>query len=177
MAGTVEHAHDDVGRLHALRPGNRLHVLGRRLFQADHVLGIARSDGDLVHVDVRCVQQATFFRRRQHGQRVRPCLGGDGRAFQRIERDVDLWSGAGRAAHFFADVEHGCLVPLALTDHHGAVDLQRIEAFAHGFHGGGIGSLLVSAAHELGCGHGGGFGHAHQLQHQHAVEDRLFSGI
>src|SRR3546814_4342458 len=63
--------------------------------------------------------------------RSRAALRGDRGAFERVERDVDLRAAA---ADLLADVEHRCLVALALADHDGAVDLEVVERGPHGVH-------------------------------------------
>ena len=60
-----------------------------RLVEVDRAFGIARADRDLVHVDVGRVEQAALLGDGQHRERIGPGLGGDGRAFERVERDVD----------------------------------------------------------------------------------------
>ena len=44
-----------------------------------------------------------------------------------------------------ADIEHRRFVALALADHHGAADGQRVERAPHGIDGGLVGGLLVAA--------------------------------
>ena len=146
MAGAIKHADVDVARLHALGGGNGLDVLGRRLVEIDDAFGIARAACQLVHVDVRCVEQATFFGNGQDGERVRAVLGGDGGAFERIERDVDLRTLARRSADLLADVEHRRLVALTLADDHGAVHVKLVEGGTHGFDCGCVGGLFVAPA-------------------------------
>ena len=57
--------------------------------EVDHALGIAGADRELVHIDVGRVEQAALLGDGEHGERVGAGLGGDRRAFERIERDVD----------------------------------------------------------------------------------------
>ena len=65
-------------------------VVGRRLVEIDEVVGQSAADRDLVHVDVGRVEEPAGIGHGQHRQRVGAALGGDRRAFERIERDVDL---------------------------------------------------------------------------------------
>ena len=100
-----------------------LQVLGRRRIEIDDAVGIARADGDLVHVHVGRVQQAAALGDREHGQRVRHLLGADRGAFERIDGDVDFRAFAG--ADLLADVEHRRFVHLAFADHDRAADRRR----------------------------------------------------
>ena len=111
-----------------------------------------------------------FFRRRQHGQRVRPGLGGDGRAFKRIECDIDLRPLAGGAADLFADIEHRRLVALAFTDDDGTVHVEFVESLAHRFDRRVIRGFLVTAADQFGGGDCGSFGYAHHFQYKNTIE-------
>jgi hypothetical protein len=74
------------------------------LGEIDDPFGIAGADRELVHVDVGRVEQAAFLGAGEHGERVGAGLGGDGGAFQRIERDVDLRAGALRALPTFSPI-------------------------------------------------------------------------
>ena len=104
---------------------------------------------------------------RDDGERVGQALGGDGRAFERIERDVDL--GAAAEPDLLADIEHRRLVALALADHDGAVDGERVQRAAHGVDRRLVGRLLVAAAHQLGGRERRRLGHAHRFQREIAV--------
>ena len=95
-----------------------------------------------------------------------------------LER-VDIQTGAGEAtsgfgaiggANLFADEQHRGLVTLALADDHGAIHVKRVERLAHGFHGGGIGGLLVAPPNELRCRYGSGLGHTDHLKHENTIE-------
>ena len=156
--------------LHALGGGDRRDILGRRLVEIDHALGIARADRDLVHVDVGRVEQPALFGDRQHREAVRPGLGADRGALQRIERDVDLGAVAGRRADLLADEQHRRLVALALADHDGAVHVELVERGAHRLDRGGVGRLFVAAPDQRRGGDRRGFGHAHHFEHEDAVE-------
>ena len=117
----------------APRPARRVHV------QRHDPLGVARPDGELVHVDIGRVQHRAARPHGDHGQRVRHVLGGQRGAFQRVERDVHR--GAGAVAHLFADEQHRGLVALALADHHDTGNVELVELVAHGVHRGLVGGL------------------------------------
>ena len=74
------------------------------------------------------------------------CPGGQARALERIDGDVDL--GRRAVADRLAVVEHRRLVLLALADDDDAVHGDRVEHVAHGVDGGLVGGLLVAAADE-----------------------------
>ena len=104
------------------------------------------------------------------GDGARHVLGAQRRAFQRIDRDVDLEAALG--ADLFADEQHRRLVQLALADHDSTVDRQIVELAAHGVDGGLIGGLFFAAATQprridrraLGDAHD--FNRENALQHQ-----------
>ena len=177
MARPVENAGGDVGQGDALGLGKPGDVLGRRRVNVDDIFGIAGTDGDLVHVDVRREQQAALFRDGNDGERVGQVLGADRGAFERIERDIHARAPAG--ADFLADVEHRRLVALPLADDHGALDGEPVELLAHGVDGNLVRRLLVAAPAQPGGGHGGAFGDAHQFHRQDPVETggRVMSDI
>ena len=149
------------------------------LVEVDHAVRIAGADRELVHIDVGRVEQVALLGDGEHGQRVGAGLGGDRRALQRIERDVDARAGALRGADLLADIEHRRLVALALADHHRAVHLERVQRRAHRLDRGMVGRFLVAAADQLRGGDRRRLGDPHHFQHQHAIEipaclDHLF---
>ena len=104
----------------------------------------ARADGELFHIDVGGVQHRAAGAHRHHGQRVRHGLGGQRRALERVEGDVDLLAPA--VADLLADIEHRRLVALALADDDDAAYVEHVELLAHRLDGDVIGRLLVAAA-------------------------------
>jgi hypothetical protein len=74
---------------------------------------------------------------------VRLVLGAERRAFERIERDIDVRPVAG--ADFLADIEHRRFVALALADHDRAPDGQPVQLRPHCIDRHLIGRLLVAA--------------------------------
>ena len=173
MARAIEHADDDVRRCNAFGFGHCLHVLGRGLGKIDDPVGIAGSNRQLVHINVGRIEQATFRSRCKHGQGVRARFCGDGGAFERVERDIDLGSLARRTTDLLPDEKHRCFVAFALADHHRAVHVERVERLAHGFHRSGVRRLLVATANQLGGGNGRRFGHADHFENEDAIE-RIF---
>ena len=158
MARTVEHTDRHVLHLALGGLGERLDIVGGLLVEADQAVRIARTDGNLVHVGVRRVQQAAAGRDGEHGERVGHGFCGQRGAFQRIERNVDFRALPG--ADFLADIEHRGFVAFALADHDAAAELDLVEGGTHRVNRGGIGLLLVAPAGQLGGGDGGQFGDA-----------------
>ncbi len=159
--------------LDAFFPGDPSDRLVRRHFKIDKPVGKAGADGDLVHIDVRRVEQAAPIGQRDHGKGVRQVFRADRRSLQRIERDVDLRSLAG--ADLLADEEHRRLVALALADHHLPANPQPVQLIAHGVDGCLVGGFLVAASPHHGGGDGGAFGDTHQFQCQDPVH-HFFGG-
>ncbi len=175
MAWPVHDAGRKVGDAHALGLGNARKVLRRRKRKVDYSLGIAGADRDLVHVDIGRMQHLAAFGQRNHRQRIGQVLGADGRAFQRVQRDIDRRAVLG--ADLLADIEHRRLVALALADHHAPVDGQVVELGAHGVHCSLVGGLFIAMAAQAGGGNRGALGHARQLDGQDAVDDARLSGF
>ncbi len=172
VAGPVEHAGDDLVRLDPLGSGEGFDILRGRLRKVDDARRIARTDRQLLHVDVGRIEQPALHGGASTASALGAGLGSDRGAFERIERDVDPGALAGRAADLLADVQHRASSRLALADDDGAVDIEIVEGAAHGLDGGGVGFLLVTPADQARGGDGGRFGDAHHLQHQHAVQNR-----
>ena len=123
---------------------------------------IRAPDSDLFHIGIRGVEEVPLLGEGDHGQRVRPALRGQRRTFQRIERDVDLGALAG--ADFLADVEHRGLVPLALADDDGAIDIEQVERRAHGIDSGLVGGLFIAKTNKVTGGARRGFRYTDNFQ-------------
>ena len=123
-------------------------ILFGRCIQIDQADRIARTDCDLFHIHIRSVEKRAFFRHRHGRNRTGHILRAQGRAFERIDCDIDLRSML--VADGLADEQHGRLVALAFSDHDRAVDGKLVELAAHCIDGRLIGSLLVAAAGETG---------------------------
>ena len=167
MARPVQDAGDQVEDVAFLRLGQVFEVLARLLVQIDQLVGKTASDRDLVHIDVGRVEETALRPHRDHGQRILAALGGDRRPFQRVEGDIELRTLPG--ADLLADEQHGRLVPLALADHHRAVDVEAVQGPSHGLDRGLIGRPFVTPADQAGSRQGRRFGHPHRLQPQVAV--------
>ena len=89
-------------------------------------------------------------------------------AFQRVDGDIHGHRPAVvlARAHLLADVEHGRFVALALADHDGAFDGERIQAAAHGFHRRLVGGVGVAHPHGAGRGDGRVFHYAQHFQRE-----------
>src|SRR4051794_39924472 len=102
MARAVEYADEQLGKLGTLGLGEVAQVVFDRFIKIDDVVRQVTADRDLVHVDIGRVEEAAFFRHGDHGQGVGAAGRGDGGAFQRTERDIDLGTAG---ADLLTDVE------------------------------------------------------------------------
>ena len=177
MARPVEHAGDDLVRLDALGGGDRPDILAGRFAQVDRAFGIAGADRQLFHIRIGRVQQAAAVGNRQHRERVGAGIGGQRRALERIERDVDLGAVFLAAADLLADVEHRRFVALALADHHRAGQRQLVERRAHRLDRRSVGGIIVAAPDPFRRGDGRGLGDSDHFEHQHTVEGRGCDGL
>lgn len=175
MARAIENARHDLGDRHALRLGKRVQIFGRRCVEIDDAFGIAWANGDFVHVHVGRVEQAALLGDRKDRQRVRHRFRADGRAFERIDRDIDFRPLA--RSDFLANVEHRRLVHFTFADDDGAPDLHAAEFAAHGIDGRLVGRLLVAATTQVRRRDCRGFGHAGELEHQNPIETRPVSAV
>ena len=152
---TVETDHGQVLDVAAQAAGDILKIFLYRSIDIDRAAA-RRADDDLVHVDVRCIEQAAAFGRRQHRDRVvRPertqiC------ALERIDGDIDLGKFGSSlvrkdsAAEFLADVEHRSLVAFAFADDDAAAHRDRVHDLAHCLDRDVVGMFAVALAHRLG---------------------------
>ena len=162
VARPFQHADGDVGCGAAFGTGQGFDPFARRHIKRDDARRIARTDREFVHIGVGGVQHGAARAHGDHGQRVGHVFGGQGRAFQRIKRDID--AGAGAIAHLFADEKHRGLVAFTFTDDYNACDVEHVELGAHGVDGGLIGGLFIAASNERGTGDGGGLGHTGEAE-------------
>src|SRR4029078_13013776 len=96
VAFAVEHDNDEILDLATETPGDRFQVLVDRRIEADVVLR-TRSHDQLLHVEIRRVQQAALIRRGEHRDRVGRAGRAQVRAFQRVYRNIDLRKSRGRS--------------------------------------------------------------------------------
>ena len=67
VAVAIQHAGDEVGDVHVLGAGQVVQVFGERRVERYHAVRQAAADRDLVHVDVRRVQEIAAFGQRDGG--------------------------------------------------------------------------------------------------------------
>ncbi len=115
VAWTIHDASRDFVWLHTLCLGNSMDVVSRRRIKIDDAPRIARTNGNLFHVNIWCVKQVAFLSDGNNGQRVRQILCANRRAFQRIERDINVRPLLG--ADFFTNIKHWRFIAFAFTDH------------------------------------------------------------
>ena len=142
--GPVEQHDGHVGGRDALGLGDLVDVLGDGVADVDDVGGLGAGD-ELLHVEDRGrVVHRAARRDGQHRDRVVHALGGQGRAVDRVDRDVAL--GAGAVADLLAVVEHRGVVLLALADDDDAVHADGGDHHAHRVDGHAVGAVLVARA-------------------------------
>ena len=145
MARPVQDADDEVGDF-SLLCLRQVFEIDRRLFvEIDEIVGQPAADCDLVHINVRGVEKAAGIGHRDDRESVGAAFGGDRRAFERIERDVDRW--AVPCANLLADKEHRRLVALALADDDRTGDRQAVECPSHCVDRGLVGRFFVTPSH------------------------------
>ena len=103
---------------------------------------------------------------RHHGDRVRQTVRHEIRAFDRIDRDVDLEAAA---ADFLADEEHRRFVALALADDDAPGDFHLVQRFAHLLDGRAVGGVAFAASHPARSRQRRGFGHFYEVERMDRV--------
>ena len=81
MARTIENKHVNLIGLYALRFCERVDIIDRRRIKIDNAFGIARANGDFVHIDVGRVEQRAGGRHGHHGNRAGHVFGAKCGAF------------------------------------------------------------------------------------------------
>ncbi|MNV76038.1 hypothetical protein D3C71_1693680 [compost metagenome] len=120
--------------------------------------------GQLLHVDVRRMEQAALVGDGDHRLGVLQAAGDNLGAFQRIDGDVD-----GRpllVADLLADVQHGRVVHFAFADHNRPVDGDGIKHGANGRCRRIVRGILVSPADPAGRSQSTQFRNPYNLQSQ-----------
>src|SRR6266566_3406055 len=104
----------------------------------------------------------------EHGDGVRGPCRAQVRALEWIHGDVHLRKQGlrrvRRETYFFADIQHGRLIALALADDDGPVDLHRIHRLAHGFDRHFIRFVAVAKSHRACRRDRGILDHAQKIQ-------------
>ena len=170
MSLSIENDYCQVFDVAAKPASNVFQILLHRCIDVDHTAG-RWAHHDLVHVNVRSVEQPAAFGRRQYCNRVVSAQRAKVCAFQRIDRDVDFGT---RRRHFFADpkaatdflanVKHWRFVAFAFADYNPAAHRHRIHDFAHRFNRNLIRVLAIALAHRARRSDGRRFGHAQKIQ-------------
>ena len=170
MTRAVEYARGHIADSHAFGFRHGRNILGRRYIEIDNSGFIARPDRDLVHISVRCKQEPAAWGNRENRERIGHGLGRQGCAFQRIKRDVDFRPFA--RADLFANIEHGSFVAFAFTNHHAALEINRVKGGPHGIDRGGISGFFIAAPCQSLCRDCGFLSYAHhgvrQMRNQNA---------
>jgi hypothetical protein len=168
VARAVEHDDHHVAHVGPFALGDEPDRLAQRAIEVQEV-GEVLAGGHLLHVHDRArVEHRAPLGEGDDSERVRPTVGGQPRALQRVDRDVHL--GRCAVADLLTVVEHRRLVLLPLADDHDAVHVHGVEHGVHAVDRRLVGRLLVAHPHEPGGGQRGGLGHAHELQREVAVD-------
>ena len=145
--------HDDGefagGKAKAL--AENLDVLGGRLTDVHLALG-CRGRSQFLHVEVGSVEKPTAIRSGKYRHGAALAVGAKVGAFAGINGEIDAWAGA--TAYFFADVEHGSFIALALTDHDAALHLDEAHAGSHGLNCCSVSFVFFAQAGQFGRGDG-----------------------
>src|SRR5687767_558706 len=112
------------------------------------------TDDDLVHINVRRIEQAAALSCRQHGNRVIGAERAKVSTLERVDRDVYLRTRLRKfltrvksAAYFLADVEHRRFVAFAFANHDAPAHRHRLHHFTHRLDGDLIRVFSVALAH------------------------------
>ena len=168
VSGPIEDDHHQILHAAAERLCDRAEVEAHGCVEIDDIPR-AWTDNQLLHVDIRGMEQATALRRRQDRQRVGRARRAEVGALERIDGDVNLWIVAAvrrlvRYPDLFADVEHRRFVALALADDDGPVDRHEVHLAAHRFHRHVIRFVSIALAHRRGARDGCLFDDAKEVQ-------------
>src|SRR5262249_49808757 len=137
-------------------------VFHDRRVDVDHVAGL-RADRQLFHVEDRArVEHGAPLGHGEDRERVGHALGHQRGAVDRVDRDVDL--GTGAVADVLAVEQHRGVVLLTLPDHDDATHRYRIDKSAHRVDRGAVAALLVAASDPTAGGHRGRFGDPYQVK-------------
>jgi hypothetical protein len=137
----IQNDHRQVFNIAAQPPGDVPQVVFHRRVDVDYS-SRGRSHDDLVHVDIRRVQQASAFGCCQDRDCIVSAQRAKVRAFEWIYCNIDFGTGcrqlfadAEASAYFFADEEHRRLVAFSFTNDDAAAHRHRVHHFAHRFDG------------------------------------------
>ena len=105
----------------------------------------SRADADLLHIHIRCVEQATLRCNSKDRDRAIFALRYQVRPFDRIDSDVDLFSAL---TDFFADIQHRCFIDLAFADDDSAGDWRLGKLLVHTVYRSLIRAFLIACPHQ-----------------------------
>ena len=144
MAIPAQDADGHIFNSAALGLGNASQIVSRRIVEPDETFRIAGADRKLFHVHVRRVQQTSACSRSEDRQRTGGVGSADGRAFQRIDRDVELRPSPGTDG--FTDIEHGSRIAFSLANDDGTRHRHGLELPPHRVDCGLVCRFLVATA-------------------------------
>ena len=142
-----------------------------RHLEVDHAASFAAHD-QLLHVVDVGGEHGSPLGEGDHRDGAWQAGGGQARAFDGVDRNVNLWLEP--VADLLAEEEHRGFVLLAFADDDGALHVDGRQRLADRLHRPPVGSLLVAATLQRGRGEGARLGHAQQLQREVAVDLGFF---
>ena len=133
MPGTIKQDDHKCFHIAVKALGNHLQVVLHRSVEIDSILA-RRSNNQLFHVAIWCVQQPAAFRSRENSNRVGGSRSAQIRSFQWINGDIHFRKC--RALGMFrsdllADIQHRSLIPFTFADDNRATHWHRIHRAAH----------------------------------------------
>ena len=138
MPRPLEHDHDEFFNPKLKAVGHGAKILCHGGIQVAGVLR-TRSDDQLLHIEIRRMEESSTFRRCEYGYGVRRIGRTEVRALKRVYSNVDsrklttvgLSPGRMCDANLLADVQHGSFVPFPFANNHSAVDGDAVERRPH----------------------------------------------
>ena len=121
VTSTVHHDDGQFAGCKTKALAENLDVLGSRLTDVHLALG-CRGCSQFLHVEVGSVEKSTAIRSGQDSHGASLAVGAKVGSLAGINGEIH--TGAGATPHFFADVEHGSFIALALTDNDAALHLD-----------------------------------------------------
>ena len=162
---------------HALLTRDGRQVFGGREPDVDDAVANCWADRDLLHVRVGRVQEAAVLRHGNDSHRVARAAGGQVRALEWVDGNVDRGCVCGSVAYLLTDVEHGRLVALALADDDRPANAQRTERATHRLRGGPVGAIVIAEPDEARRGERRRLRDPHDLKCQIPVHVQTLSAL
>ncbi len=152
VTGTIHHHDVQLVNGETQTLAEDLDVFSGRFTDVHLALGSRRSS-QLLHVEVRGVEQTTAIGSGENSHGAALVEGAKIGAFARVNSEIHARTSAG--ADLFSDVKHRGFITFPLANHDAALHLDLIHALAHGIDGQCIRFILQTFAGERGGSDGG----------------------